>query len=314
MKRYKVIANPASGRGKAARQIPLVERYLKAAGLSYELTRTAGHWHAVDLARQAARQGFDVVVAAGGDGTINEVINGLMEVRQTGAAIPALGVLCIGRGNDFAYGMGIPETLEAGVQALARDQRWTIDIGKVTGGLHLEGRYFGNCVGVGFDAVGTIEAAKLPAFLGGFLTYLIAVLRTIFLYHIGPIVEISYGQMHWQQGALMVSIMNGKRIGGGFLMAPGAEPDDGMLDLCIAGQGSRRRILQLVPHFTRGTQASQPEITTGQTDALVVRAVKGVLPAQTDGEILCVDGDRLEIELLPRQLEVVVGNVQQEGR
>jgi diacylglycerol kinase (ATP) len=266
--------------------------------------RTQRSGHGTELAREAAAAGWDVIVAAGGDGTANEVINGLMEARQVDLHSSALGVLCIGRGNDFAHGVGVPYDLEQACQVLVEDHRRTIDVGRVTGGRYPQGRYFGNCVGVGFDAIGTIEVAKLPR-LGGFLSYFIAVLKTIFLYYQAPLTTIEYDGQTLTQPSLMVSIMNGRRLGGGFITAPDGEPDDGLFDLCIAGQMSRARMFGLIPHFLRGTQATQESIKTGRAAHISITAVEGTLPAQTDGEILCTDGRHLEIELLPRQIEVV---------
>ena len=247
---------------------------------------------------------YDVIVAVGGDGTANEVINGLMEAKQAGRHSSAMGVLSVGRGNDFAHAVGVPYDLELACQALAEDHRRMIDVGRVAGGLYPQGRYFGNCVGVGFDAIGTIEAAKLPR-LGGFLSYFIAVLKTIFLYYKAPLTTIEYDGQTLTQPSLLISIMNGRRLGGGFMMAPDAEPDDGLFDLCIAGQVSRARMFSLIPHFLRGTQATQDSITTKRAARISVTAIEGSLPAQTDGEILCTDGQHLEIALLSRQIEVI---------
>jgi diacylglycerol kinase (ATP) len=304
MPKYKIIINPSAGNGKGKHSTPLIEKWLDMVKLEYDLAYSEGFWHAADLAKQAALAGYDVVVAAGGDGTANEVINGLMEAKLSGEKTSALGVLCVGRGNDFAYSMGIPYDLEQACQTLAADQRRTIDIGRVIGGKYPQGRYFGNCVGVGFDAVGTIEVAKLPR-LGGFLGYFLAVLKTIFLYYKGPMVRIEYNGQTITQSTLLVSIMNGIRLGGGFIMAPNAEPDDGLFDLLIADQVSRARIFSMIPHFMRGTQGTQPEIKTDRSAFISIKAVTGSLPAQTDGEILCVDGKELQVEILPRQLEIV---------
>jgi YegS/Rv2252/BmrU family lipid kinase len=232
------------------------------------------------------------------------VLNGLLEAGQAGGHVSVLGLLSIGRGNDFAHGIGVPRDLDHACQVLAAGHRRTIDVGRVTGGLYPQGRYFGNCVGVGFDAIGTIEASKLPR-LGGFLSYLIAVLKTIFLYYRAPLTAVEYDGRAITQPSLLVSIMNGQRLGGGFAMAPDAEFDDGLFDLCIAQEVSRARMFALLPHFLRGTQASQKEIAIGRAAHISITALEGSLPAQTDGEILCVDGRRLEIELLPRQLEVI---------
>ena len=304
MKRYKIIANPTAGSGAGERAIPQVERLLAQYNLDFDMVRTQRPWHAAELAREAVAAGYDVIVAAGGDGTANEVLNGLMAAKQAGKRSVALGVLCIGRGNDFAHGVGIPHDLEQACRVLVEDHWRMIDVGRVVGGMYPQGRYFGNCVGVGFDAIGTIEVAKLPR-LGGFLSFFIAVLKTIFLYYRAPLTTVEYDDQTLTQPSLMVSIMNGRRLGGGFIMAPQGEPDDGLFDLCIAHEVSRARMFGLIPHFLRGTQATQEPITTGQAAHISITAVEGALPAHTDGEILCVDGQHLEIELLARQIEVI---------
>jgi diacylglycerol kinase (ATP) len=272
--------------------------------MDYDLVQTEYAGHAIELAQQAVVEGFDAVVAAGGDGTVNEVLNGLIRANGAGNPLRPLGVLCAGRGNDFAAGVDIPADLEEACQVLSDFHLRTIDIGQVRGGLYPHGRFFGNCVGVGFDAIATIEVAKLPR-LGGFLSYVIAILKTIFLYFEGPTVRVEYDGLSLTHQTLLVSIMNGQRLGTGFKMAPTAKPDDGIFDLCIAKQVSRARILTLLPHFTRGTQASQDEIITLQGANIRITALKGSLPAQTDGEILCVDGKQLDISLLPRRLPVI---------
>jgi diacylglycerol kinase (ATP) len=304
MTTYKLIVNPIAGRGAGERAIPQIEQMLRGYGLDFDLVRTEAPWHAADLAQEAVATGYDGVVAVGGDGTANEVLNGLMRAKQAGEGTCPMGILCVGRGNDFAYGVGVPTDLETGCQVLAQGQRRTMDVGRVVGGLYPEGRYFGNGVGIGFDAVVGFEAVKMTR-LHGFLSYLVAVLKTVFLYYQAPLVAIEYDGEKLTQPALMVSIMNGQRMGGGFLMAPEGQPDDGLFDLCIARQVSRARIFTLIPHFLRGTQATQEPIRTGQARRVVVTAVEGVLPAHADGETLCTDGQRLELELLPRQVEVI---------
>ena len=311
MTKYKIIVNPVAGRGAGEEAIPRIRQQLEAHDLDYDIVLTERPWHATELAEEAARGGFDVVVAVGGDGTANEVLNGLMQARQSGAGNPAMGILCVGRGNDFAYGAGVPHDLSAGCRALAKLQKRTIDVGRVFGGLYPEGRYFGNGVGIGFDAVVGFEAAKMKH-LRGFLSYLVAALRTIFLYFHAPLVQIEYGEQTHEKRALLVSVMNGRRLGGGFMMAPKAQIDDGLFDLCIASDVSRPRIFALIPRFMKGTQASQPEITTDRTPHLIVSAVEGVLPAHSDGETLCTQGESLEMELLPGQIEIVCGSQEHE--
>jgi diacylglycerol kinase (ATP) len=314
MPKYRIIANPVAGRGAGDRSVPQVERILSGYGLDFDLVRTERPWHAADLAQEAAAMGYDAVVAMGGDGTANEVLNGLMQAKTPipgpspyegeGRGTCAMGILCVGRGNDFAYGMGIPTDLEAGCRALAQAHRRPIDVGRVVGGLYPQGRYFGNGIGIGFDAVVGFEAVKMTR-LHGFPSYLVAVLKTVFLYYKAPLAKIEYNGQSFTQRSLMVSIMNGQRMGGGFMMAPEGKPDDGLFDLCIAREVSRARIFGLIPHFMRGTQATQEPIRTGRAQRLVVTAVEGTLPAHADGETLCTEGQRLEMELLPSQIEII---------
>ena len=303
-KRIRLILNPAAGGGTASQAVPEIERRLNELGVEYDLIRTERPWHAAVLARRAVRDGVGVVVAVGGDGTANEVLNGLMQAKQAEEGTAAMGFLCVGRGNDFAYGAGAPDTIAEGCAALAADHRQAIDVGRVDGDSLPEARFFGNAVGIGFDTVVGFEAAKLKR-LRGFPGYLVAALRTIFLYYRAPLTRIEYGERTIEQRSLMVSIMNGRRLGGGFMMAPEAQTDDGLFDLCIARQVSKMGVLLLLPRFMKGNQASHPAISIGRTERISVTALDGALPAHADGETLCVEGAQLEMEVLPRQIDVV---------
>jgi len=305
MTHYKIIVNPVSGRGAGERSIPLIEQSLRGHGLHYDLVRTERPWHAAELAQQACTDGYEVVVAAGGDGTSNEVLNGLMRAKQSGRTA-AMGVLCVGRGNDLAFGVGVPGGIEDGCRVLAQGHRRAIDVGRVTGGLaqHPQGRYFGNGVGIGFDAVVGFVAAKMKR-LTGFASYVVAALETMFLYYHAPLLRVVYDEQSLTLPALMVSIMNGRRMGGGFMMGPAALPDDGLFDLCIVKQVSQARILALIPKFMNGTQAAHPAVKTAQARHVTVTAIQGTLPAHGDGETLCKEGQELTMELLPRQIEIM---------
>jgi diacylglycerol kinase (ATP) len=298
------IVNPISGQGAGAIAGEELQRMAGNAGLDYRIELTAAPGHAIQLAQQAAAGGADVVVAVGGDGTANEVLNGLMHARQSGLSSAAMGMISVGRGNDFAFGMGIPAGLEPGFQILTQGIKQPFDVGIARGGLYPEGRYFGNGVGIGFDAVVGFEALKLKR-LHGFANYLVAALRTMFLYYRAPLVRIDLDGETMRLPALMVSIMNGRRMGGGFMMAPTSKIDDGCLDLCIVGQVSRLGILGLIPKFTQGTQVGHPKVSMRQSRLVTVTAEQGSLPAHADGETLCTEGEALAIELLPEALEIV---------
>jgi len=299
-----VIVNPASGRGRARRLIPTIERILRASGLDFDLLQSERPWHTAELAEAAARQDVNAVIAAGGDGTVNEVINGLMRARPDGFIKTALGVLGIGTGNDFAASLNLPVKLEEAVEAIIKDTRRLVDVGLLKGCRFPEGRYFGNCVGIGFDAAGGLLAEKIT-WAGGPLAYLIAALQNIFIYYQAPTLEIQLDKESMHMPSLLVSVMNGKRIGGGFWTAPDASLDDGLFDLCIAEEVSRSRMLTLLPHFLRGTQTTQPEIRMKRAGMVKITATKGLMPVQADGEILDDACREVIIEILPKQLEII---------
>jgi len=309
--RYCVIVNPISGRGNGEQSIPIIEKELKRLNMDFNLKRTNGPWNAAELAQQAVKDGYDVVVACGGDGTVNEVVNGLMLAKVSGGGTAAMGVIGVGRGNDFAFSMGVPNGLEESCQALAKNHRRTIDVAHVTGDLYPEGffpdgRYFGNGLGVGFDAVVGFEALKMKR-LHGFINYVVAAIKTIFLYFNAPTVRIVMDEKEETLPALMVSVMNGRRAGGGFMMAPNAASDDGIFDVCIAHEVSRPEMFKLIPLFMAGTQAKHDAIHTHRTRKIVVTALNDdVLPAHVDGETLSIEAKALTAEILPKQLEIII--------
>ncbi len=304
MSRILLIVNPISGRGYAGRSLPLLESELHKHRLDYKLVLTERPWHAADLAEQAAREGVDAVVVASGDGTANEVLNGLMRARKAGFNGTAMGQIAVGTGNDFAFGMGIPGGIEAGCRILAENYRRRVDVGFLRGGDFPDGRYFGNGVGVGFDAATGFVAARIR-WTRGLLLYLIAALETIFIYYKAPTVLLSYDDKEITLSSLMISIMNGRRMGGGFFFAPNGDPADGTFDLCIAEAVSQGRIFQLIPYFMKGTQATQKEVRMAQARQVTVEALQGTLPIHCDGETVCYEGKEITIELLPQQIEFI---------
>lgn len=305
-RKMKFILNPIAGRGAGELALPELEHLAHSNSLDYEISRTKHPGHAIDLAKQSVIDGWDIVVAVGGDGTSNEVLNGLMAAWNQGYKNTCMAILGIGRGNDFAYAFGIPPGLQAGFQLIQNNLPCWIDVGRVIGGDYPDGRYFGNGVGIGFDAVVGFEAMKLKR-LHGFINYFVAALKTIFLYFNAPLVRIEVDNQVLTQPSLMVSIMNGRRMGGGFLMAPEARTDDGHLDICIAGNLSRLGILAMIPKFMKGTQASQPQIKTGRAEKIHIVAVSGSLPVHADGETICVAGDELWVDIINKPIQIIHG-------
>ena len=305
MSDYCLIVNPIAGRGAAKKMLPEIESLLESFNLSYDVELTEYPGHAIKLAAEAGGNGYKTVVAVGGDGTANEVINGLMQAANAGQLTANMAVLPVGRGNDFSYGMGVPQELEAACNILIENKTKPIDIGFVRGGDYPQGRYFGNGVGIGFDTIVGFEAAKLPSFISGIPAYLIAALKTIFLFFNAPELRLDIDGEIIEQPCLLVSFMNGKRMGGSFMFAPDSECDDGLLNLCITRQVTRGQVLGLFPKIMSGTQQSHPAINMPQGKKIKVTALSGSLPVHADGETICEAGSELEVSILQRKINLV---------
>jgi diacylglycerol kinase (ATP) len=157
-------------------------------------------------------------------------------------------------------------------------------------------------VGIGFDGVVTQEALKVKR-LRGLALYLPVVLKTVFLSFTAPQVTIQYDGHEARLKALMICVANGPREGGSFFVAPHAQPDDGLFDLCIAGEVGRLAMLGLIPHFMKGTHVDREPVTMARARRVVVSSPDDLI-AHADGEILCTAGHRLAFEILPRRLRV----------
>ncbi len=295
------VVNPTAGSGRAARGWPAVEAELRAAGMDVETVVTRAPGHARELAAEAVAQRRPAVAAVGGDGTVHEVVAGLLEAAGT-APPPSLAVLPLGSGNDFAAALGLPaDPLEA-ARTLAGARPRPVDAGRVeTGGG--EARFFANGVGAGFDARVALRARSIPrltgpALYGTALLWELALLRT-------PSVEVRVdGRDGFEGPACMVTVSNGPRHGGGFQLCPGAAVDDGALDVLVVEAVSRRRLLGFLSGSLKGGVPEAPGVRRLRGREVELRA-GGDLPAHVDGEILSTGAHRIRLEVLPGRLRVL---------
>ena len=307
---YFIILNPAAGRGRGARARHVIEQTLVAAGAQFDIVETAGLRHAVDLARQAAAGHFDAIAAVGGDGTVHEVVAGLVAAAQAdgswreGKPCGTLGVVPVGTGNDYAWRLGVPvNNPRAACELLLAGRRRLVDLGQVVDERG-QTEIFQNHLGSGFEAATAIESQKIGR-LRGMLLYLVAVLRVIPRYRKGRLTRVRYGGREQMRRILLASVANGGRTGGGFRIAPDARLDDGLLDLVLADSPNIAIMLYLLPHFLAGTHVHQKRyVAMDRTDHVVIEAPDGI-PVHLDGEIFRSDARRLEVSVLPRRLEVI---------
>ncbi len=303
-KKVKLILNPMADMGAAWRVANDLRPIVNAHG-GADWSGTVYPTHATELARQAALDGYDLIVAMGGDGTVHEVINGLMQIPAEQR--PVLAVVPVGSGNDFAHAIGIPLKADHALSHALNAEPSLVDIGMMT---DENGRkeYFDNTVGIGFDAVVTIRSHKLPI-VRGFLMYLTAVIQTILLNHDPALMKVTDDNGKWEEEALMFTVCNGDREGGGFMIAPEAKNDDGILDFAMVTKCSRLTMFRLVPEFMKGTHARFPQIKMGASRNISINASHPMY-IHADGEIFTSFGSNLKgitFEILPKALKVVRG-------
>ncbi len=303
----KLIYNPYAGKGAAAEKLPQVEALLKERKIGYTLFVTQAVGHAIALARDAAAEGYGLVIAAGGDGTINEVVNGLMLSGTSMNDRPTLGILTVGRGNDFSYGADIPSPVEDCIAAIAKAVSRPLDIGRIAGGDYPQGRYFANGIGAGFDTIVGLEAAKMKHVHGG-AAYIFGALRTLLIFPEPPYVTLSAEGIPSkviEQPSTQISILNGRRMGGSFYMAPRASNFDGLLDLCMAAKLTRLDMIRLIAEYTKGTQYRHPKIATARAAGFAIRAPEGGLVVHADGETITTNGTSLDISCCPSAIRII---------
>ncbi len=302
--KVKIILNPMADMGNAWRIARDLRSITEQHG-DVEWTGTVYPGHAIDLAREAGIHHYDKVIAMGGDGTVHEVINGLMKLPER--IRPILGVVPAGSGNDFSHAIGVaPNSAEALVRALDGEAS-TIDLGAMTDE-HGHKEYFDNTVGIGFDTIVTIRTRRLPV-VRGFLLYLTAVIQTILLNHNPVKMQIETETKKWEQSNILLTMCNGAREGGGFMLAPEAKIDDGILHYAMIKNLSRPMMFRLIPEVMKGTHGRFKQVTLGTCKMMSIVADRPMY-IHTDGEIFSgfgTDVRKVTFEVLPNALKVVRG-------
>lgn len=301
--KIKLILNPAAGRGKAKKAIPVIKKIFRDRKLGFDMDVTQCPGEASYLSREASSKTFEIIVAVGGDGTINEVASGMMESMGSSPSSSVLGIIPIGMGNDFAQAIGIPSKLEEACLVLFNGVAKEIDVGKVND------KYFFNCLGIGFDAWVSRESRKIKGSFFSRWIYLYALIKMLFRYK-APLVKIDLADKTLNKKALSIAIGNGKRHGGAFLLTPEAELDDGLIDVCIIDDARRLKLLMQVPKILRGTHKGSPYVTTFKTKKLTISS-SDLLLAHADGQIL--ESRDYHIEILPKRLSVITSKRKNNG-
>lgn len=298
-----IILNPQAAKGKAKKQEEAIRKALSRSQATVTMLITEVSGGAQRLAKEAALAGTPLIVAAGGDGTINEVVNGIMEAEAEGAKKrPAIGVIPVGRGNDFAWGMGIPASIEKAADLILGSRSRVIDIARVTGGNYPEGRWFINGLGVGFEPLVNFEASRFKR-ISGVPSYILALLRVMIAYPAPYTLTLNLDGEQVQVQSQQLSVCNGRRMGSAFIMAPDSIFDDGYLDIVYANTPiPRRRLIPIALRFFKGTQVELPVFSVARAKRVTIESMDNPLPVHVDGEEISRGCMRVSIELLESAL------------
>ncbi|MGE5624953.1 MAG: diacylglycerol/lipid kinase family protein [Bacillota bacterium] len=292
--RAALVVNPEAGRGLGREMGPAIARYLQELGLPAHVHNSTGPGDVRRKVRAALATRPPVLVVAGGDGTVHEAVNGWMDA---GGGAP-LAVVPVGTGNDFAKMLSMSlDWREACWRAVRRDTR-RVDVARCND------YHFANSLGIGFDAQVALEANGIQ-WLRGNAVYGLALAKILLLHHSRPRIRVSHDGEQLDTDITLLTINNGRVEGGAFVMAPEAEIDDGLLDVVLAKGMGRLGILQLLPQVLKGQHMAHPKVVQFRTARLTVES-ETPLHIHADGELTYTGATRLDIEVLPKRLEVVV--------
>ncbi len=285
-----VIANPACGGGRGEKYIPQIERALEDLKLEFKLVKTSRPKEATELARKAVAEGFRKIVAAGGDGTVHEVVNGIL---GTGAI---LGIIPIGNGNDISRCLQIPRDIPAACRTLEKAYTRTIDLGIANGA------YSVGVASTGFDSVVTEIANKMAIKARGPAKYTFAAFRALTSFRVSNFHFNCDGKLSAEK-AMLIAVANSRSYGGGMKIAPAAELDDGLFDICLVKEVSRFHFIRVFPTVFSGQHIKDPNITIFRAREIEISS-EDPFHVYADGEYIMPLPARFRI--VPRALEVIV--------
>ncbi len=301
-----IVINPTAGGGRAGRLIPWIRERLELRP-DVEVRETIRRGDAEEMAAGARAAGHDRVVAVGGDGTVQEVVNGLLAHGAAGA--PELGIVPVGTGNDLARSLGLPtDPGEAWTMAIGSSTR-DLDVGHATNGDGRE-RWFASAGGIGFDAQVATAMATRAGWQAGRAGYLLTTLSELRRFE-NRHIRLTIDGLEINRSVLFVAFANGEYYGGGMRIAPGATTDDGLLNVCVVGDISRMTALRQMPNLYRGTHVHHAAVSTHVGAELAIEG-DAATHAHLDGEPF--GAIPLQVRIAPHALRVAAAGPVQSSR
>ena len=284
----RALVNPSAGGGSGRRALPAIRAALPK-GTPLVVSRDGAQLAAE--ARRAVDEGVDRLLVAGGDGTFHLVLPPLV------GAATCLGLVPLGRGNDYAASLGIPARPAEAVEVALTGRERLLDVGRV--GEH----HFAFYAGAGFDSAVSATADGHSRLLPASATYILATMRTLVGFR-PPTARVEWQDGRFEGELMFATVCNGPMFGGGMLIAPGAELDDGLLDLVLVRKVSKLELLRVFPQVFRGTHVDHPAVSIHRTPWVRLRMGSGALLG-CDGEVMApLPESGLEFGLIPGALRV----------
>lgn len=304
--RWFVIVNPVAGSGRGLIDFPQISRLLRNDDIRHDAVFTEHKHHATELTVTAANQGYRRIIVIGGDGTLNEVVNGLFIQKAVEPREMLLAVIAVGTGNDWVRTFGIPQHYSEAIRAIREERSFLQDVGTVTytESHYTQTRYMANVAGLGFDAyvISTFNHLKMKGYKGGWM-YLYSILKSYFRYK-------SSGARIWVDDEvvfndLMFSLAIGicKYNGGGVQQLPNALADDGLLDLTIIRPVHWWHIVFRLKKLFNGDIYQIGHVIHAQGRKVKIEAAP-LIQLETDGELM--GGTPVEVNIRQRAIRVVV--------
>ena len=296
----RVIVNPAAGAGKTAKKWQQITDLLKSIGLDFEHDFTDSPGHATELARSAVKKGCELVISVGGDGTVNEIVNGLYGANSDSNVM--LGIISTGTGADYIRTIGTPRTHKEACQCFINPKRLVVDLGVVeyTSNGQMISQLFVNFAGLGFDAEIVRATTQKFKSLGATASYLMGLLTTFLSYENQDVSLIVDGEAE-ESKICTIMMNNGKYGGGGMFVAPNADPADGLFDVLIIGDLTKPDLLRSLPRVYKGTHLTHPKVTVKRAREVEIQPAQQ-MTLQADGELLGETPARFHI--LPAALSI----------
>ena len=299
VKRARLILNPVAGRDRALAYAAELNASLKERFGSVEIVLSVGRGDCEEAAKRAVADGVDVLFVGGGDGTVNEAVNGV--TLAGGLESTIFGVVPLGTGNDFAQTLGIPVDVDRAVEVLQQRRVVTVDLGR------LNGRVFVNVSGGGFIAEVSDAVTPQMKSIAGRLAYLLGGVQT--LLDFDPIrltLHADPGGHRIETDAYAFAVCNARQIGGGRLIAPSALIDDGLLDVCVIENMPTLEFVALLRKVSDGDHVTDPRVRYLRASTVKLDFERPVL-VNTDGEVL--EASSCDYSLLPRAARFFSGNI-----